>query len=100
MRRLSALPAGCSPCASVCPRPDIGAFAGPWTVPDFQRLARGRIEEPLAGEAPVSSGRSIEGPPLVAPLAEEEPDQKECETEAEGQEKCDHGIGSMTAAVP
>ena len=43
------------------PRPHIGAFAGPRARPDFHHLARRRIEEALAREAPVRSRRSVEG---------------------------------------
>src|SRR5580692_8992678 len=82
------------------PRPHIGAFAGSRARPDFHRLARWRIEEALAGEAPVRSRRGVERAPLVAALAEDKPDQKERETEAEGQAKRDHDTGSITAAVP
>src|SRR5277367_1962175 len=86
--------------ASARPRSHVGALAGPWTVPDFHRLARWRIEEALARKAPVRSRRSVERAPLVAALAEEEPDQKERKTEAEGQDNRDHDTGSITAAVP
>src|SRR3984885_14663181 len=82
------------------PRPHIGAFAGPWARPDFHRLARWRIEEALARKAPIRSRRSVERAPLVAALAEKEPNQKERKTEAEGQAKRDHDTGSTPAAVP
>jgi hypothetical protein len=85
--------------ASAYSRPHVGAFAGSRRRPDFQHLAARRIEEPLAGEAPASR-RSVERAALVAALAEKEPDQKERETEADGQAKRDHETGSITAAVP
>src|ERR1700722_3459264 len=92
--------AGAAPARSSRPRSHIGAFAGSRARPDFHHLARRRVEEPLAGECPVSSGRSVERAALVAALAKKVPDQKEREAEAEGQAKRDHETGSITAAVP
>jgi hypothetical protein len=81
-------------------RSHIRPFAGPRARPDFHHPAGRRIEEALAGKAPVGSRRSVERAALVAALAEEEPDQKERKTEADGKAKRDHDTGSMTAAVP
>jgi hypothetical protein len=82
------------------PRPHIRAFAGFWSRPHFDHFARWRIEEALARKAPVRSRRSVERASLVAALAEDKPDQKEGEAEADGQAKRDHDTGSITAAVP
>src|SRR5271155_4140397 len=80
-------------------RSHIGALPSPWTEPDLHHLAGWRIEETFAAEAPVWSRRCVERAPLVAALAEEEPDQEEREKEAERKQERDHGT-SMTAAVP
>src|ERR1700722_7087111 len=92
--------AGAAPGGLALARSHVRPFAGSRARPDFHHLARRRVEEPLAGECPVSSGRSVERAALVAALAKKVPDQKEREAEAEGQAKRDHETGSITAAVP
>jgi hypothetical protein len=69
-------------------------------MPDLEHLSRARIEETLAGEIPVSSGRIVQRPSLIAAVPEDEPDQKERNEDPDREEKPDHGIGSITAAVP
>ena len=46
------------------------------------------------------SGRGVERLAFVAAAAEEEPDQNEREEYRDREEKTDHGMGSITAAVP
>jgi hypothetical protein len=69
-------------------------------MPDFQHLARWRIEEALAGKLPVWFGRDVKRPAFVAALAEEEPDQKNRSKDAEREQTAHHETGSTTAAVP
>jgi len=81
-------------------RSNVSAFAISRTEPDFQHLAGFRIDEALAGEAPVPSWRRVQRAPLVTAAPEEEPDQNERDENPGGEKKSDHGSGSITAAVP